>query len=159
MNAHMRATGTLILALVISACGGGSPTAPSPTVSLPRLPSPTAPSPTAPGGYAGEWSGATLTGERIAFTVSADQKVIAITVDYRFGGCSGTRTFSGLSIPIGTASGASPFFQHRATDSDTRNFIAVDGFFDSSEAAGGFVGFSEFMGCGDSFGLWNARRR
>lgn len=148
----------VFLALVMSACGGGSPTAPSPTVSLPRLPSPV-PSPTAPGGYAGEWSGATLTGERIAFTVSADQKVTAITVDYRFGGCSGTRTFSGLSIPIGTASGTSPFFQHRATDSDSRNFISVDGFFDSSEVARGLVGFSDFMGCGESFGLWNARRR
>ena len=148
-NAHMRATYALILALELSACGGGSPTASPPTV----------PTPTPRAGYTGEWNGATLTGERIAFTVSAEQKVTALSIDYRFGGCSGSRTFSGLSLEIGTASGTSPFFQHRIADTGSRNFIAVDGFFDSSQVARGLLGFSDFMDCGDSLSLWNASRR
>jgi hypothetical protein len=39
-------------------------------------------------------------GGAMSFSVSADQKVTAITVAYNLNACSGTRTFSGLSLDI-----------------------------------------------------------
>ena len=47
----------------------------------------------------GEWSGTTSQGMPIAFSVSQDEKVTAITVGYRFNSCSGTQTFSNLNLP------------------------------------------------------------
>src|SRR5436190_23625341 len=46
----------------------------------------------------GQWSGTTSQGTPVGFTVSADQRVTAITVGYRFGGCAGTQTFDNLSL-------------------------------------------------------------
>ena len=56
--------------------------------------------PTTPSSAAldGQWSGTTSQGTSITFTVSSDQKVTAITVGYRFNGCSGVQTFSNLSL-------------------------------------------------------------
>jgi hypothetical protein len=70
-----------LLALCVWAGGCGNPTAPS-------------------GGanYEGRWSGTRAQGSPIAFTVSADQKVTAITIGYSFKSCSGAQTFSNLSI-------------------------------------------------------------
>jgi hypothetical protein len=46
----------------------------------------------------GQWSGTTSQGTPIGFTVSADQKVTAITIGHRFGGCAGTQTFDNLNL-------------------------------------------------------------
>src|SRR5712692_10952478 len=70
---------TIVWGVVISACGSG-PTTP------------------AGGSYAGQWSGTTSQGKPIAFTVSSDQKVTAITVGYSFNGCSGVQTYSNLNL-------------------------------------------------------------
>jgi hypothetical protein len=48
---------------------------------------------------AGEWVGTTSQGQPIAFTVSADERVTAITVGYDFNGCSGSKIFADLSVP------------------------------------------------------------
>ena len=47
----------------------------------------------------GEWSGTTSQGMPIAFSVSQDEKVTTLTLGYRFNSCSGTQTFSNLSLP------------------------------------------------------------
>jgi hypothetical protein len=155
-NAMLRATGLfLILAqLVTTACGGGSP-----------LPS----SPTERSGYAGEWSGTTLQGDGMTFTVSPEQKVTAITITYRLNGCSGTRTVSGLSLdiarptrPSGNPS-AGPFdnpgFGYASGETIEQNFFSMVGAFTSNEIATGLTTFSNFMGCGNGATVWNARRR
>lgn len=147
----------LLLVVLVAAGCSGSPVAPSPAAT--SLPAPSPAGVPRPTGFAGEWSGTTLTGERIAFTVSAEQKVTAITIEYRFGGCSGTRTFTGLTVEILTPAGTPPMFQHRVSDADSRNLIAVDGAFDSSEQVTGLTGFNDFMTCGSSLSLWRASRR
>jgi len=39
----------------------------------------------------------------LLFAVSADQTVTSISIGYKYAGCSGTKTLSGLSIPIGVS--------------------------------------------------------
>src|SRR2546425_556999 len=53
-----------------------------------------------PTGYAGEWAGTTAQGRPIAFTISPSEAVMSITVGHDFNGCSGSQTFSGLSLNI-----------------------------------------------------------
>src|SRR5215468_11077959 len=61
-------------------------------------------SPMDPGGnHAGTWNGTTSQGAPISFTISSSEHVTAITVGYNFGGCSGTRAFSGLNVAINSA--------------------------------------------------------
>src|ERR1044071_4923301 len=57
-------------------------------------------------GFEGSWTGSTADGSSIAFTVSSDQRVVAITVGYAFNGCRGTRSFDHLDIRL--APGRSP---------------------------------------------------
>src|SRR5688572_11814170 len=66
--------------VLLSACGG-SPSSPS-SLSL----------------SVGQWTGTTEQGTPITFTVSADEILTTITVGYRFNGCSGTQTFSNLTV-------------------------------------------------------------
>src|SRR5438874_2568990 len=77
---------TIPLCVLMSACDNGSTT------------------PTSGGAarYDGQWTGTTSQGRSIAFTVSSEQKVTAITVGYSFNGCSGVNTFANLSLDIGT---------------------------------------------------------
>jgi hypothetical protein len=56
-------------------------------------------SPSASSLSVGQWSGTTTQGMPIAFTVSSDEAVTTITVAYSFNSCSGTQTFSNLSVP------------------------------------------------------------
>ena len=60
------------------------------------------PNPAGPSGpgYAGEWSGQTFQGRVITFTVSAEQKVTAISVSYSIDSCSGSETFQNLDVPL-----------------------------------------------------------
>jgi hypothetical protein len=142
---YRRFRAVLGLAFLIAgtACGGGSPTSPT---SPPRV------------GYAGEWSGVSLQGDSLTFTVSNEQKVTAIAFDYRLNGCSGRKTFSGLSADIVSAPGVKAFFRHDSSDADARNYVSIQGFFDSAESAGGVTGFS-LVSCGEGLGVWSARRR
>ena len=89
--------------LTAMACGGSEPTGP------------TTPAPAPSSGYAGRWSGTvlvlpligagipTIQSQPFSFTVAADQRVTDISIGYNFNGCSGAKTFSGLSIAIGAS--------------------------------------------------------
>lgn len=145
----------LIIALLAStSCGAASPAAPS----IPER-----------SGYTGEWSGATQQGAAMSFTVSAEQKVTGITITYNLNGCSGARTFSGLSLGIDTSSrppnspSTGPFdnprFGYTSGAFDQPNFISVSGAFTSTETATGVTGFIDFFGCGNGVANWNAIRR
>jgi hypothetical protein len=61
-----------------------------------------APTDAAATAYAEPWRGTTSQRTPISFVVSPDQKVTAITVGYRFGNCSGTNTYDGLNLALGT---------------------------------------------------------
>ena len=58
--------------------------------------------PSGPSGdsYEGQWTGTTAQGKTVTFTISPDENVTAITIGYEFNGCSGTQTFSSLSLSI-----------------------------------------------------------
>ena len=138
---------TIVCALAC-ACSGDSPTAPS-----------------APD-YNGQWSGATLQGRPVAFTVSSN-RVSAITVGYDFGGCSGSKTFTNLNLEIFDVSGPAPGGQ---TTPNSRgfaygvgapdgSFVQIQGFFRSNTTADGAVVFAEYPGCGDGAGFWLATKR
>jgi hypothetical protein len=138
-------------ALVASAsCDGGSPSDPTPPDR---------------NGYAGEWSGATLQGGPISFTVSPEQRVTSITITYNLNGCSDERTFSDLSLEIGTPPrpGGGPFanpgFGYASGALDQPDFVSVTGAFTSTETATGVMVFSEYFGCGNGAFVWNAGRR
>ena len=60
----------------------------------------TAPSPL-PAGYAGEWTGTTVEGTFVQFSVSATDHVTSLILTYNFSAaCSGTLTNTNLAVPI-----------------------------------------------------------
>jgi hypothetical protein len=142
---------TTALCVFMGACGSGDS----------RL---TTPSPGARPGYDGQWSGTTSQGGPITFTVSSDQKVTAITVGYRFNGCSGANTFSNLNLDIGNppnpnAPTIGPGFGYGSGPPDGPSYTQIYGSFTSNTTATGSVIFGAFPGCGNAVGIWSATRR
>ena len=139
---------TVILCAFVSACGG-SATTPSPAGTL---------------SFEGQWSGTTVQGRPITFTVSPDQKVTAISVGYNFGGCSGVKTFSNLNLDIGfppnpTGPQLGPGFGYGSGPPDEPNYTQVYGSFTSSNTATGSAIFGDYTGCGTTLGIWSATKR
>jgi hypothetical protein len=145
--------GALILAASVAACGSTAPT---------------------PVGNAGEWRGTTIQGAPIAFTVSPDEKVTALTIGYDFNGCSGTHTFTGLSLettpqitcipgPCSPAISSYRAFGYTSSSEDrsvTSQSTFVNGVFLATGAAEGAAGFMNYPGCGTVLGVgWRATRR
>jgi hypothetical protein len=125
---------------------------------------------TAPDGpgtnFTGQWSGSTSQGASIAFSVSADQTVTAITVGHDFNACRGTETFSSLSLDIAESGflrrvpiPSTPGFGFGSGSPEGPNFTQVTGMFTSSQAASGTVTFLNFANCGNTVASWNATRR
>lgn len=133
-----------------AACGGGNVTGPSePGIS-----------------FTGEWSGTTPQGASIAFSVSANQTVTSITVGYRFNGCSGTNTFSNLSLDIGQSgfpprvpTQSNPGFGYGSGSPEAPNYTQVLGTFTSGQTATGSVTFLNFTNCGNAVTNWSATKR
>jgi hypothetical protein len=122
----------------------------------------TAPSGAASNGFAGQWSGSTLQGRPLSFSVSADQSVTDISVGYSFNGCSGVKTFSGLKLVIATPlspTSPGPGFGYGSETRDGTNYTQVAGWFTSGQTAMGTVVFVEFPGCGSGVDNWSATRR
>jgi hypothetical protein len=116
--------------------------------------------------YTGEWSGTTSQGVPISFSVSADQTVTSITVGFRFNGCSGSNTFSNLSLQIGQ----SPFPPRQPTPTDPgfgfgsgppegADYTQVLGTFTSSQTSTGSLSLLNFTNCGNALATWNATKR
>lgn len=130
-------------------------------------------SPAAPGatGYAGQWSGTTVQGRPIAFTVSPDETVTSITLGHDFNGCSGSQTFSPLSLSIapnvvcipGPCSPA--LSSYRAFGFASGDRIAgpstdVNAVLLSMTRAEGTVNFRSYPVCGSAIGVaWTVTRR
>lgn len=128
------------LAAVAGACGGSSP-APSSS-------------------YRGEWVGTTSHGAAIRFTVSADQRVTALSVGYSFNGCSGTKTFPDLSLPIAP----NPIqpglarFEFNSGPIEQPNYTGVTGTFASTTSAEGLMAFGNYDGCRNGLASWSASK-
>jgi hypothetical protein len=137
-----------LAAAALAGCGGSKTTAPTP-----------------PSGgaadYQGQWAGTTSQGRPISFTVSADQKVTAITVGYSFGSCSGSNTYSNLNLAIGTGLNPSSGvgFGFGSGSPEGPSYVQVYGSFASSTTASGTLVFGSFPGCGNAGGIWTATKR
>jgi hypothetical protein len=121
---------------------------------------------------AGNWSGTTVQGEAITFTVSADEKVTSIDLGYGFNGCSGSKSFSSLSLetarnvtcipgpcPAAVSSYRAFHFFEGGTTFDAPS-TTVNGFFPAPGRASGTLNLVNYEGCGTARGVgWNATRR
>ena len=156
MRIHL-ASGTLELirrACVIACCtaaaGCGGPGGPS-------------------SGYAGEWAGTTAQGTTIAFTISENERVTAISVGYNFGGCSGAESFSNLDLPIAPdvtcipepcPPNISSFRRLSYSSGRDGPSVTINGVFGSQTRAEGIVAFRDYPACGSAIGTpWTAMRR
>ena len=143
----------IALCTLASACGGSSPAGPSTTA-----------------GYGGEWIGTTAQGAPISFTISPDEKVTSITIGYNFNSCSGSQTFSNLSLdiapnvtcfpapcPVSLASYRTiTYMSPPAGD----QFTTINGLFQTASTAQGIINFNLIPGCGSAFSVpWTARKR
>ena len=122
-------------------------------------------------GYAGQWSGTTLQGRPIAFTVSGDETVTSITLGHDFNGCSGSQTFSPLSLSIAPSVVCIPgpcspavssyrgfgFTSGNPTAGPSTDVSAV---FLSMTRAEGTANFRSYPVCGSAIGVaWTVTRR
>ena len=125
---------------------------------------------TSPSGpaIAGQWSGTTSQGSPIAFSVSSDERVTTITVGHNFNGCSGSQTFSSLSVDTVPQVTCIPGPCAPSLQS-YRSFLYSNGQFEGPMttvralfvAPGRAEGQVEFRGfeCGTSLATWVATRR
>jgi hypothetical protein len=124
----------------------------------------TAPTPLPPG-YAGEWTGTTVQGTAVQFTVAADS-VTSFILTYNFSAdCSSTLTNRNLAVPIRKQDppGPPPYDQPGFAfgTNEVTSGTAINGHFspDRRSAAGQFV-LVKYGACGDVVvGTWSARRR
>ena len=146
-----RVIATMALTLLVCACGD-SPTGPSTRA------------------QAGEWVGTTTQGSPIRFTVSDDEKVTAITVGYSFNGCSGSHTFSNLSLNTapdvicipGPCPGTITSYRHFSYSNGSLDgpFTSLNGLFLTPSRAEGRASFRNYPGCDSALDVtWSATRR
>lgn len=118
-------------------------------------------------GYAGAWTGTTMQGTPVQFSVSAADAVSSFTVTYNFSAaCSGTLTYTDLAVPIHTLDppGQPPYdqpgFAFGKNSDDGTSGTAINGHFlpDRRSAAGQFV-LVNYGDCGTVLGSWSASRR
>ena len=121
--------------------------------------------------YEGQWTGTTAQGKTVTFTISSDETVTTLTVGHEFNGCSGTQTFSSLSVSIAPqvqcipAPCSNQLLSYRAFSYLAGNPLdgpatSVNAVFMSDERVEGLVNFSQFPGCGSAMGVtWSATKR
>ena len=132
-------------------------------------------SPSGPSGsqanYEGQWSGTTAQGRPITFTISSDQNVTTLTIGHEFNGCSGSQTFSSISVSILPqvqcipAPCSNQLMSYRAFHYSVGNSLdeqgtSLNAVFLSTDRVEGLVHFRNFTGCGNALSVpWSATRR
>jgi hypothetical protein len=132
-------------------------------------------SPSGPGAsepnYEGQWSGTTAQGRAVSFTISPDQSVTTLTVGHEFNGCSGSQTFSGISVSIVPqvqcipAPCSNQLLSYRAFNYSVGTSLeepgtSLNALFTSAGRAEGLVHFRNFPGCGSALSVaWSATKR
>src|SRR5206468_7810481 len=122
--------------------------------------------------YAGQWSGTTTQGAAISFAISPDEKVTTISIGYNFAACSGTQTFSNLSLAIAPNVICSPgpcppsLTSFREIEFESGNIVSgpstsVAGVFLANATVQGTATFRNYPGCEDVVGTasWTAVKR
>ncbi len=113
--------------------------------------------------YAGQWSGTTSQGTPIAFSVSSDQKVTALTAGYSFSDCSGSAAFTPnvavTNVPTAPVPVGSAAFDSGSPGSSNRMLVSF--LFTTTSEAHGMIVFSGFAGCGVDpiVAAWTATKR
>jgi hypothetical protein len=142
----------VIAVSVSAACGANSPVEPS-----------------ARPDYAGLWKGPTSRGGTITFTVSSEQRVVAISVHDNLNGCSGTAVLSGLSLEVarprlapGSPNTGGPF-DNPSFGTGTQGLepspLGVSGSFTSGDTAIGVLTLRHLGDCGSGVASWTATKR
>jgi len=110
--------------------------------------------------FTGAWAGTTFQGRPIAFTVSAEQRITSITVDYAMNGCTGSKTLSDLTVSIGQpGSLMGPLVDFTVGPPGGPDTTALHFLFTSDTTANGTVAFINYTGCGNGGGTWSAVKR
>ena len=121
--------------------------------------------------HEGQWTGTTAQGKAVTFTISSDENVTSITIGHEFNGCSGTQTFSSLSLSIAPDVRCIPapcpnqLSSYRAFSYLSGNPIegpatSLNAVFTSAERVEGLANFHLFPGCGSAMGVvWSATKR
>jgi hypothetical protein len=119
-----------------------------------------APSPRpTPLNFSGDWAATTSQGRRMTFTVSPDLSITALTIEYSFGGCSGSLSFS-PNVPLTNTPGTAVALVTYAPNGPSGPGRAVVNFvFPSVISANGTVQFAAFPDCGSSSATWEAVKR
>jgi hypothetical protein len=113
----------------------------------------------APLDFSGEWSGTTAQGRPIAFSISPDLRITALSIDFAFATCSGTVTMTPnapLANPNGTASALAISTPNglNGPGRTTVNFL-----FPSPSSANGMAQFFDYPDCGNGSATWTASKR
>ena len=125
---------------------------------------PASPTSTPAASLAGTWSGTTFQGRPIAFTMSRDSQLTAISVGYQIDTCTGVGSFTNLAVPLFAVSGTGATgFAYGATLPDRPEVrISVQGFsMPDGGVAGGVIVYG-LPSCGTSesvAGMFQATRR
>jgi hypothetical protein len=111
--------------------------------------------------YGGQWTGTTAqTSSTINFTVSSDNRVTAIAIQYSFNGCSGAKTFASVNVPIGDiGSGIAQTADYTAGPAGGPDTTSVHFNFTSNTTATGTVAFVNYADCGSAGGTFSASKR
>jgi hypothetical protein len=108
--------------------------------------------------FSGAWAGTTSQGRPITFTVSADLRITAVTVEYAFGGCSGTVNIP-ANAPLLNTSGTASAMVTQPPGSGPATFGTVVRFlFPSATSANGTVELG-VPGCPGGNATWTASKQ
>lgn len=130
------------LALVTVACGSDGPTTPT-------------------SAFAGIWRGETSQGQAITYTVSADERVTRLEIQYAFGNCQGVETYDNLDLPVDASnpSRAATFALGAPVSvGPNRSVYIVGGMSRAGRSANGTATFRDYPGCVNSNATWLASR-
>ena len=109
--------------------------------------------------YSGNWSGRTAQGGAITFTISSDQRITALAVDFNFAGCSGTVTIAPNSIVFTTAGFADALVVNTPNGPSGPSRTVTQLSFPTAATANGTLDFIDFPTCGTSTTTWTASKR
>ena len=118
-----------------------------------------APSRPTPLNFSGEWAGTTSQSRPIAFSVSPDLRITAVTVDYSFNGCSGSLTIPSNAALANTSGTADAVVSYAPNGPTGLSRTTVHFLFPSITSANGTVEFSDYSTCGSSNATWTANTR
>jgi hypothetical protein len=109
--------------------------------------------------FSGDWAGTTSQGRSITFTVSPGLVITRLSVDYAFGGCTGSLNVSPNVALLNTSGAAAAVVTYTPPGPTGSTPTVVRFLFPSFATANGSVDFGDFSTCGSSTATWTASKR